>query len=48
MIKPVNKNVLLKSENNQNSIIIMPKEHNDFYLCIDQGDGVCLKLVDKS
>ena len=48
MIKPVNKNVLLKSENNQNSIIIMPKEHNDYYLCIDQGDGVCLKLVDKT
>ena len=47
MIKPVNKNVLLKSENNNNSIIIMPKEHNDFYMCIAQGDCVCLNLVNK-
>ncbi len=47
MIKPVNKNVLLKSENNNNSIIIMPKEHNDFYMCIAQGESVCLNLVNK-
>ena len=48
MIKPVNKNVLLKSENNTNSIIIMPKEHNDFYTCIAQGESVCLNLVNKT
>ena len=47
MIKPVNKNVLLKSENNNNSIIIMPKEHNDFYMCIAQGESVSLNLVNK-
>ena len=47
MIKPVNKNVLLKSKNNQNSIIIMPKEHNDFYMCIAQGELVGLNLVNK-
>ncbi len=47
MIKPVNKNVLLKSENNTNSIIIMPNEHNDFYMCIAQGDCVSLNLVNK-
>ena len=47
MIKPVNKNVLLKSKNNQNSIIIMPKEHNDFYVCIAQGNEVVNELTSK-
>jgi co-chaperonin GroES (HSP10) len=47
MIKPVNKNVLLKRKNNESSIIIMPKEHNDFYMCISQGDEVSLNLVNK-
>ncbi len=47
MIKPINKNLLLKSDNITNSIIIMPKEHNDFYLCILQGEAVSLNLVNK-
>lgn len=47
MIKPVNKNVLLKREKSANSIIIMPKEHNDFYMCIAQGELVSLNLVNK-
>lgn len=47
MIKPVNKNVLLKREKSANSIIIMPKEHNDFYMCIAQGELVGLNLVNK-
>lgn len=48
MIKPVNKNLLLKSENNTNSIIIMPKEHNDFYVCVAQGENVNLNFVNKT
>ena len=47
MIKPVNKNLLLKCENNTNSIIIMPKEHNDFYMCIAQGECVTVNFVNK-
>lgn len=47
MIKPVNKNVLLKSENIQNSIIIMPKEHNDFYVCVAQGNLVSVDFLSK-
>ena len=47
MIKPINKNLLLKSKNNESSIIIMPKEHRDFYTCISQGDAVSLDFVNK-
>ena len=47
MIKPINKNLLLKSKNNESSIIIMPKEHSDFYTCISQGYAVCLVFVYK-
>ena len=48
MIKPVNKNLLLKCENNTNSIIIMPKEHNDFYVCLAQGENVDFNFVNKT
>ncbi len=48
MIKPVNKNVLLKRKMNQKSIIIMPEEHNDFYVCLSQGNNVLLDLVNKT
>ena len=47
MIKPINKNVLLKTENMKSSIIIMPKEHNDFYVCVAQGNLVSFDFVNK-
>lgn len=47
MIKPIQKNVLLKKENNKNSIIIMPEEHNDFYVVIAQGNEVVNELTSK-
>ena len=47
MIKPINKNVLLKTENIKSSIIIMPKEHNDFYVCVAQGNLVSTDFVNK-
>lgn len=48
MIKPVNKNLLLKCKNKENSIIIMPKEHNDLYVCISQGENVEFDFVNKT
>ena len=47
MIKPINKNVLLKTENIKSSIIIMPKEYNDFYVCVAQGNLVSVDFVNK-
>lgn len=47
MIKPIQKNILLKKKVNNNSIIFMPEENNDFYVVIAQGNEVVNNLDNK-